>query len=1406
MAVSRTWRHYLRAVFVLSMLTACGQSQGCGGCDEQGAAAPFPNKDKVHSAVQVRITRPGVDFLEQNLEPLLAEVLPEEGLAFCLPGDGGNVIGIEWGYCQAEACPEGGQGCNINIAIEGIDLQAREPDQIRAVVTFAELGLRLPLQVDPIANCSLALAGPGFEVAVPLTLSTPEPTRELTFALASVPEYQLSALDIELINNGGFLGWVCDAVNGVINFPFIGDFILDSVQGLVDGLLLDQIAGLLEGFTCRSCVDDRECTGAAAGSACVEGVCRNGDGTCVQAPLGVEGVLDLGGLLAGVSPGLEASMAYHAVPGSYVAVEDGGISLGLISGATSERNRCVPNLPQPEVYEPLRTPWMRGNLDPANRPYEVGIGVTQEIIGHFAWAAFNSGLLCIEVTTDTVEQLNASTLGIALPNLSTLARSRTAPIGLTLSPQAVPRVRIGANTFVDDGEGNMVLDDPLLTIELDDLWIDFHVFMDDRWVRIFSLHTDVALPFGVQFDADNGLIPVLGDIADGLGGISTDNGEIMQDSPALIAGLLPVILNVFVGDLAGSLAEPIALPDIMGFTLDLQDGAITGIEENTMLAIFAGLRRTEVEGDAPGGGATFAVDTIAELVETGIPPTEAFAIDGPDTWRRPFARLLLDAVDGTDDGAPMEFSWKVDHGTWSAFSPAREVVVRHPLFALQGKHRVSVRARRAGDYRTLDPEPAEVVVIIDSEAPSLGLREDGAGWRAVVDDAVSGAAGVRLAVRRDGGAWAPVEGDFVALGDAAESVEVRASDEAGNTAEMRLGVRRSNLIGRLPPGAAAEGGCDCAVGAGGPSGGGGAAWWLAGLLLLGFRQRRALATLGMALLVVGVSAGLMGCEDDANTGKDPGEGDTGVRTECDDERPCPAGEACEDGVCVAADCRADPSICEGLDCGGRGSLCDDGVCACQPFCPGGCGEGEFCCELRNACEAPPAAVCGDVECGPGYEAAVIGEGTVDGARCARVDVQCGCVEVDPLDPGFVGRFVDLAVVDGTAWISAYAEDYGDLVVARYDEVAGWVWQWVDGVPAGGAVTGAPSGPRGGVEADGPNVGQYSSIAAAADGTLHVAYRDVDESALKYARGTPRAGGASHTWKTMTLDTDDAGRWAAISLGPDGVPAIAYRVGSVAEGEGAVSQLRFIMARSATPEAPADWQAPLVVHSRALAEANPETGNYPEGTGLFNSVARDPEGRPVVAWYDRSEGRLWWSRMVDAGFTEPEMLAGWGHPDPDRDGDMGANVDLFIDGTGQAHLCYQDGMTDSLRYLAPELDRDEWVDDGVWLDTGGRSYAVHVVGDDCNVRLDGDGNPVIVFQDATLQALLMRRRNREVLDPAENPWAGREVLRGDEANYQGAHGFYAAAEVVGGELWVVHYVYNNQIRPAVRRIELVKEPL
>jgi hypothetical protein len=174
--------------------------------------------------------------------------------------------------------------------------------------------------------------------------------------------------------------------------------------------------------------------------------------------------------------------------------------------------------------------------------------------------------------------------------------------------------------------------------------------------------------------------------------------------------------------------------------------------------------------------------------------------------------------------------------------------------------------------------------------------------------------------------------------------------------------------------------------------------------------------------------------------------------------------------------------------------------------------------------------------------------------------------------------------------------------------------------------------------------------------------------------------------------------------------------------------------------------------------------------------------------------MWLSRFVDAGFGEPEMLAGWGHEDEDRDGDMGTNVDVAVDADGEVHLCYQDGMTDSLRYLAPGLDRDEWVDDGVRRQAGPREYEVHVVGEDCNMRFDRRGNPALVYQDATSQDILLARRD------SEGNWI-RSTIRGEEAAFEGSFGFYTRAHVDGGKLWVSSYFYDNRRMPFPQGIDV-----
>ena len=399
--------------------------------------------------------------------------------------------------------------------------------------------------------------------------------------------------------------------------------------------------------------------------------------------------------------------------------------------------------------------------------------------------------------------------------------------------------------------------------------------------------------------------------------------------------------------------------------------------------------------------------------------------------------------------------------------------------------------------------------------------------------------------------------------------------------------------------------------------------------------------------------------------------------------------------------------------------------------------------------------------------------------------------------GDVGRFSDLGVRDGIAFVSAYSDTYGDLVFGRYDVPRRvFVWEWIDGLPADAVASAHPEGPRQGIEGPGPNVGQYTALAIADDGTKHIAYYDVDNGALKYAVGV--VAEMSHTWVTMTIDADgDAGRWPSITLDGDNRPAIAYMAANSA-GE---SQLRFRQSTDARPNVPGDWGAALIIHS---APFNPETDlskTYPESTGLFTSQARDSSDMPVVAWYDRTAGRMYSSRLLDAGFSEPEFQAGWGHPVMSRDGDMGANVDVAIDDEGRLHFCYQDGLTDSLRYLAPALDRDEWVDDGVRLDVGGRAYAAHVVGDDCNMLFDAEGAPLIVYQDSTNHELVLRRRT-EVGSPQVFPWSRRVTVSGDSDVDEGAFGFFASAAIDGDQLWITQYVYRHTEETPYQVLEMV----
>lgn len=1404
------WRKIWRGGFLLLTLAACGRTSGCGGCDQQGA---FEDKDRVHSAIQVRLSEPGIGFLEENLEPILAETLPE-GLDICLPGDGGvirdPVFGFElvdWGYCQA-TCDNGEAGCQVGIDLQSVDLQLLDPSTVRASVVFSQFGLSADIYADPIVDCSLEISGPGFPVTVDLDLSTPDPNRDLTFSVTN-PQYNLAALTIRLRGGDGFLSPLCDLIDDAINFPFIGDFILTVLQQFLDGPLADLITGFVEDFTCATCEIDADCP-QVGGGRCVDGRCEL-NGACIPAPLGVEGVLDTGSLVSSVSPGVEAEVTYLATPGSYVEVENDGLSLGVISGAVSEPSRCVPLRAQPPTDELPRAESLRGNVDPDGNPFEVGLGISQNIVDHFMWAGYMSGTLCLTVGSDTVEQLNSTLLGALVPGLRELTRRQPAPVAITLSPQQVPAVTFGQNILSaevnEDGQREIV--DPLITLDIPEFWMDFHVFVEDRWTRIFSLSMNISVPLAIEFTPENGLIPVLGDLAGGITELEAGNAEILAPGATeRVTTLLPTLLGALVPSLTASLADPIQLPDVLGYRLDMQDGALRGIEGNTFLGVFTRLDRADANAPPPGMGARFAVETEVELLEVYAPPAEALEPGVAQAWRQPYVKVALAAWDGTGDEAEMEFSWQVDEGSWSLFSPAQEMTIRDPALLMQGRHTLKVRARRVEDYHTLDPEPAAVEFVLDSRAPVLDVTTDEAAGTAHVS-ATDWVSGDQLQVRWriEGGEWIDIAPEAELTLPAEGVVTVQATDEAGNTAEAQLDSLSQGLIGRpsydARRGDQPSSGCDCAVGAGQRANPTGLAW--AALILLGgliIRRRRAgrIAAGLAALLALG------GCSD-SSRGGDGDKPDARVpvndmgppigETDCVTDEDCAdPNQFCRDvdgrDLCAIVPCDGNPSICDGLSCpAGEDSICNPaGICECEAFCPGGCPDGEYCCMASNSCEAAPPA-CADVTCEPGYTLMVTDNGQIDPMSCDLTGTSCDCVEASPLDAGRVGRHSDMVVAGEVAYVSAYAEDYGDLVVGRMSPEGDIRWWWVDGVPEGTPVAG-PSGPRSGVDEPGEDVGTYTAIARDDAGRLHVAYHDVDAGALKYALGVPE--GEGFNWKTLTLDAEGgAGTWTSISLDNRGVPGIAYRVSAAGEGE---SALRYRLARNPEPGTAADWNPAFTVATSPVEGEG--DGCYPEGTGLFTAQARTPAGLPVLAWYDRTYGQLWMARFGPEGFEAPELLAGWGHPE--RDGDMGTNVDIAVDAGGNIHLCYQDGTTDSLRYLAPDLGLDEWVDDGVRTNYGGREHSVHIVGEDCNVLFDDANNPMIVYQDATGQDVVFATRD---LDLDGLPVWSWEILAGDEPTFQGSMGFYTRAAFEAGVLWVSHYFYNTQTEPAREGLSLLR---
>jgi hypothetical protein len=400
------------------------------------------------------------------------------------------------------------------------------------------------------------------------------------------------------------------------------------------------------------------------------------------------------------------------VAGGYATSNNNGLALGMLGGMEpggAPRDQCGPTSSEPAGVTIPVSNYFQGNTNPdTGQTFDIAFGLHKSQLDQFAFAGYNGGLLCLTLTHNTVAQLTTDTLGLISRSLGTLVE-KSSPMAVGLRPQSPPVITLGTNTFVDDGMGGKTLMDPLLDIKFTAMEIDFFASIDDQYIRTFTVVADVHLPVGLQVGGMGQLTPVIGNPSDAFTNISVKNSEAVAETPDTLAGLFPSILGLVLPQLSGGLGS-INVPSFGGLDIKVTD--ITAVDNKSFLAVFGNL--------APATQ-PIPVHTTAELVRVTQPADSV--MKNPKLWPGATPPRIELSLGG--DKPNLEWSLRIDHGTWTAWSNNPRPTVSTNVFWLAGTHAIEVRARQIDHPETIDDLPISLEVELGAAAAPL--RRKGAG-------------------------------------------------------------------------------------------------------------------------------------------------------------------------------------------------------------------------------------------------------------------------------------------------------------------------------------------------------------------------------------------------------------------------------------------------------------------------------------------------------------------------------------------------------------------------------------------------------------------------------------------------------------------------------------------------------
>ena len=860
--------HELVAVTLGVLFVVSCSSSGAGtGC---GCMEPLPSGryvgPKVDDAVNLRLSPAGINYLNNNWQQLVQMFAPGGALQIpvaCMKtnvavlGDvtiadqgAANGNGKLDGNCTAADLP-----ANVTVNITGFQLVPKAPNIIEGSLSISvDTGKIYARTTTGNSVLCLGLSKPECSVRFNTAKAagvTNKITAQVKFAIDTKWDKWLSFEVLKPLKGVGICGTQPDCLDpndidisgentcgnllcGLADWAPLKNLLFD----LVAPLLQTQIDKAVAAQSCEACGTGKPaCPQYPNGTPVAASTCEAATSTCKDSAtskcvprfLGVEGRVNLGtGPLANFGVPSSAMLDLSVGAGSSVSV-DQGINIGTRAGLTAVTVApCVPMQAAPPMVA-IPAPQLDAEADPTKGAYHAGVAISSQFMNLSFHQAHQAGALCLQMSSATVGLLNSGLFKTFLPSLGKLATrdGKDAPMMIALRPGKAPVVDIGKGTF-DPVTKKPI--EPLLLVKLPDVTVDFYAMIDERFARLFSLTADISLPVSLIFTGCDSVTPAIGDLKMLIGNIRTANSEMLAEDPKVLADLIPAVIGLAEPAVASAL-KPFALPALGQFKLKVNEvkgiGNVSGTKLYNHLALYAELKM-------PINCAVSSPKTVASLKRSEIPPAKAMLATGQGL---PLPRAILDVHALGKTGTP-EFAFRVDEGSWSTFFPAPngELVVEHPVFLLQGQHRIEVRSRVEEDPHGVSA-PVQVGFMVDFDAPVVKLTADRAHDLIAISAHDVITPDDKLAY-----AFAIGEGAFTDFGvardigltavEARGGVTVRVRDQAGNIGEAKwlapvTALRPDDATQAVPGETQASG---CSAGLGGLS--------VAGLALLALIRRR----------------------------------------------------------------------------------------------------------------------------------------------------------------------------------------------------------------------------------------------------------------------------------------------------------------------------------------------------------------------------------------------------------------------------------------------------------------------------------------------------------------------------------------------------------------------------------------